>query len=532
MTRIKKTSTNLNSWYILCALSLLTYLPFIFYFMWGNHDWQWVKEYTPLLSGVFEGRFSQFILPIALFEGKILPVLTLLTAITLYSLSAYILLQMWQAPQKPLIVILLGLNIVIAPYTVSWLYFAFLILSCLSWPLFVILGFWLLQHHLKLNINIILAIILFTLALGGYPPIINMIGTIFCTLALSDLCIKKLSVKSLIKKYLPYAISVIISVILLFFVQHLLKLHHLQYDTYNTAGITLQELAQKFLSDFPATFYQFVFTTSFIDESYKYITLSLVLLSIWVMLKNLPKKLPNILAFIIIIFGLLLSTIATLIAAQNEIYVKYEPRIEFFTLPYIYTFAAVVLINSAEPILKNVTFMALLFLAFHNFNNNTYAAKVWSLGFHAENNFSERFIKRLEDSGNFTPQNTQYTFVQGGTFSLRKRYYLPNSGTHEDSYTLTAPYIPWHLPYKAYTFYYPYAFVKQDFDIYWRYIYPSEIPLSQELEQYLLQKSAPWPQNNAIFISPSLIVLTLTYEGRGLAQSWYNQHFKLYPHEQ
>ena len=525
MKRISQTSTDLKSWYILCALSLLSYLPFIFNFLWGNHDWGWVKDHTPLLSGVFEGRFSQFILPIILFEGNILPVLSITISIFLYGTAATILLKLLDAPKTSLIFILLGLNIVTAPYTLSWLYFAFLILSCLSWPLIIIIGFWLLQTKLTAKIKISVSIILFTLALGGYPPVINMIGVILCILALNDLCLKKLSVKTLICKYLPHLVAIVISIILLFTIQHLLKQHHWQYDTYNTAGITLETLKEKLPPALTNAFQQFIITNSFINYGYKYLSLCLILSALLELLKNLPKRTTNILAFIILISGILISTIATLVVAQNERYVRYEPRIEFFSLPYIYTFAATVLYKSSIRFLKNITFIILLILFFLNLTNNAYASKVWKLGFLAENNFSERFISRLENNQNFTPQKNKYTFVQGGTFNLRKRYYISAPTNSEDSYTLLAPYIPWHLPYKAYTFYYPYAFVEKDFDVYWSYISPFEIPFSQELENYIKNLATPWPQPNAVFIKDTLIILTLTYEGRGRAVNWLNKYY-------
>ena len=68
----------IKNWLNLFAITLIFYSHFIFYFIWGNHDWGWIQETTPLLSGLFEGRFSQFILQTTLTEGKILPIITLL----------------------------------------------------------------------------------------------------------------------------------------------------------------------------------------------------------------------------------------------------------------------------------------------------------------------------------------------------------------------------------------------------------------------------------------------------------------------
>ena len=55
-------------WLKLWIATLLVFLPFLFNFLWGNHDWEWIRKGTPLFSGVFEGRFSQFILQNFLFS--------------------------------------------------------------------------------------------------------------------------------------------------------------------------------------------------------------------------------------------------------------------------------------------------------------------------------------------------------------------------------------------------------------------------------------------------------------------------------
>jgi hypothetical protein len=43
--------------------------------MWGNHDVKFIKEELLLSSGLFEGRFTQFIPYRLLVTGQILPIL-------------------------------------------------------------------------------------------------------------------------------------------------------------------------------------------------------------------------------------------------------------------------------------------------------------------------------------------------------------------------------------------------------------------------------------------------------------------------
>ncbi|MBP5698637.1 MAG: glucosyltransferase domain-containing protein [Alphaproteobacteria bacterium] len=525
MKQAPETSFIWQCWYKTYVLVLLSFLPFLFYFLWGNHDWSWVKNETPLWSGVFEGRFSQFFLPVLLYNGKILPIFSTATGLALYTFAAVLLFNLWNIPHKQGLIILLGLNLISAPYTLSWLYFAFITLSCLSWPCVIVCAFYILQKKVLPHwASLLLSTALLIIALGGYPPVINMIGVIFFTLVLNDLCHNKLSLKSLLNKYISPIIVITVSIILLLTIHHILKLYNLQYTTYNTAGINLLNIPQKLIFCLKESLYQFVFSTSFISWKYKYIMLFFFVLAILSLYIELPKRPLHITAFILILIGLLISSVLTTLIAENTAYVLHEPRVEFYSLPYIYIFSALILLRSPYRFIKNLTVLLLLILSIYNLNTNANAAKVWQNGFKAETAFAERFLKRLEIMPSFSPQTKKYTFIQGGNLNFRSRYYLPSAETRIDSYTLKAPYIPWHLPYKAYTFYYPETFIDNDFDTYWTLITPNNLSLTPEVVEYISDKAVPWPHAKAIYMSDKDIILTLTSEGKGLAQSWLNKN--------
>lgn len=511
----------LKSWIGLSVLSVLFYLPFFFNFLWGNHDWGWVKENTPLWSGVFEGRFSQFFLQTLLFNSQILPILTLLCGLVIFSGAAIILFNLWNIPHKKYAFILLGLSLTASPYTLSWLYFAFITLSCLSWGIFIISGFWMLERQPH-KIAIPTAVILFTLALGGYPPVINLISTILFSLALIDICFRHMPPKNILHKYIIYIFTIGLSLICFLGIQHILKKLGLQYNTYNTAGITLGELAGKIQTVLSAIMGQFIFSTSFISTTYKTLWLAIVLSAILLLFRSTPKHLCNLLLFFAAIFGLLSSPLITLFAAENISYVLFEPRIDFFGLIYIYIFSAAVLLKSSQHIIKNICYTILTLLLLYNFNTIAYAAKIWKSGFTAETGLMERFTARLEENPQFSTNQT-YTFVQGGAIDFRSRYYLPENNDRADSYTLTAPYIPWHLPTKAYKFYYPQNVFGADFDIFWNFIDTDQLHFTPELIEYLNNKAEPWPQNNAVFIDNNTIILTLTPQGKAQAKAWINR---------
>lgn len=525
MNRRTSTSSLFSIWTKTYAFVMLCYSPFLFYFLWGNHDWSWIKEYTPIWSGLFEGRFSQFFLPTLLFSGQILPILSISVGLATLTFAPILLLRLWNFSAKSYLIFLLAFITTISPYTLSWFYFAFLTVSCLTWPLIIIFAFYSLQKNKSSVSVVIIATILFTLSLGGYPPIINMIGIILITLILNDLCLNNLPLAKILRKYTPHIISIILSVLLFYIIQYFLKHFHLQFDTYNTAGINLSLLPQKIKIALSESLTQFTYTTSFINTTYKYLTLFLCLSGLIYLWKALPKNTINITIFIFLILCLLVSSVFTTIIAQNTPYVLQEPRIKFFTLPNITLFSASVLLLSRQKLLRNIVFTILIILALNNTVTNCYAAKVWSFGFKAEANFSERILSRLEEQENFNPTQKQYTFIQSGTINFRHKYYIKEKNTPQDSYTLIAPYIPWHLPYKAYTFYYPQIFVKQDFDVYWQTINPKIIDMNTQLASYLSQDAEPWPHKNALYFSSDLIILTLSNQGIQNARNWFYQNF-------
>lgn len=514
-----------RSWIRLSFCTTLIYLPFLINFIWGNHDWEWIRKTTPLLSGVFEGRFSQFILPNILFSGRILPVFSLLTALSIFSAAAVMLLKLWQLPQKNRLFLLAGLFLTGSPYTISWLYFSFLTLSILSWIGAVTLAFILLENRPHSNfpkLSFLSAVLLFTLALGGYPPIINTIGVIFFTLLLTRLCLWKMTVRSAVKQIFPHIVALFLSTIAVLLIQYCLKRHHLQADTYNTAGISFSELPDKLLLCAQTAFRQFFTVKTFISDSCKYFGLLLFLMATVNLWHILPKQLSSVIFFILSVAGMLFSCTLTLLAAQNISYVLNEPRIDFFGLPFIYAFSAAVLLNSAEKLPCNLTVAVLCTLIISNANTLSLASKIWIQGFKTEMNFTERVLKRLENTDGFSPQK-QYFFIQGGTLDFRSRY--ADSRQNTDSYTLTAPFIPWHLPSKAYLFYYPYNFIRADFDVYWSYVDTEKVPLTLGMVHYLQNDISVWPEQSALYINPETVILTVSRDGKSRAQNWIRKNY-------
>jgi hypothetical protein len=85
----------------LCAfLSLnLIFLYHGAHFLFGDHDWKYLSDGIKLNAGLFEGRFSQFILINLLSQGEIFPILNNVIGFFGFSLGIALLAKYWEIPR-------------------------------------------------------------------------------------------------------------------------------------------------------------------------------------------------------------------------------------------------------------------------------------------------------------------------------------------------------------------------------------------------------------------------------------------------
>jgi hypothetical protein len=345
-----------------------------------------------------------------------------------------------------------------------------------------------------------------------------MIGVIFFTLCLNDLCFKRLTFRTFYRTHRGIVANLFIALIIFSVILAIFKKYGIQKDTYNTTEVDFSHLFSQLQNTFSAATRQFFITTNFIGYFYKYINFCFVLLGGVILLHNCPKNLFSLSATFLCFAGILFSSCSTTFLTGRAEYVNFEPRIEFFGILYIYIYALALIFKSKHRVLTNLTGVLLVILIFQNTTEIAYAAKIWQFGFKAEGNLSERIIKRIEDTPSFSPY--KHTFVQGGTLDFRSRYFLPRRLNKIDSYTLTAPYIPWHLPSKAYSFYQPYNFFGADSDIFWLTVTPFTLNLTENLQNYLLHDSLTWPYTKGIYVDEDTIILTLSPEGKMQARQF------------
>ena len=176
-----------------CICNIL-FLYYQITFFIGNHDWDWVKGTTQVLSwdtGLFEGRYAKFILNVCLYGGQILPILNNLTAFGLLSFGLVLLSKYWQIAKRSSQIIM-GTFIISSPYIWDWLYFPINIIGNFAAIPLVVGG--LIWSENKQWYYKTAAIICFLIALGVYPSVVEMM--IVCW-AIKGLLEKKISKSAL-----------------------------------------------------------------------------------------------------------------------------------------------------------------------------------------------------------------------------------------------------------------------------------------------------------------------------------------------
>ncbi len=116
---------------------------FLFYlgsFYVGNHDYKYMRYGVKMTEGLWEGRFTQFVLPVILTEGQLLPIFSALVGFLFFSAAA-VLSACWYGVRKDYIpVVLYSLLIVLNPYLLTQIWYVHSVISVLFWPLLCVVG--------------------------------------------------------------------------------------------------------------------------------------------------------------------------------------------------------------------------------------------------------------------------------------------------------------------------------------------------------------------------------------------------------
>ncbi len=468
---------------IFMALNIV-FLPYIFSFFIGNHDWDWIKGVNQVLSlttGMFEARFSKFILNVALFSGHVFPVLNTVVSFLFLAIGALLLIN-YLLIRTSTAKLLIGLICVLQPFILGWLYFPINTLGNFSAIVFVLGG--LILSEKKTIYSSIIAILLFILALGVYPSVIEMILIVF---SIKHIINKKRN-DIFVKSFITIVIALVLFKVLLIVLGNY-KL--IMTDYYNLKTTSIMYILQNLPQYLKLFFNQLYYSIPFIPRSLKFISLIVITLAILTTTKN--KK--DIFLWLIALGSTILSAVLT----PNINEVAFQPRVNFYGLGYLYVGAFAIVLQNHRQSIKNIGFVLSIIYLVLCINQNLYAQKVWELGRTSETNLIIRMADRIEHDAKTLP----LVPILADEISLRPRYYKEKYDK-ESPYLLERSFIVRHIPSGMFNFY-------AQNELFYSISLIST--MTDELYNYLKTTTSVWPQNKSIYIDNNYAVIISTEKG-------------------
>ena len=484
-------------------------------FLWGNHDDVFINEGLKLSSGMFEGRFSQFIPPVLLTHGQILPIITNLLGLIFLTLGLWLLAKYWDIPKSVLNYVLFITFFISQPYTLSWLYFTFITLSCLLWTMLVILGLYLSSFIYKSNHKlwlVIASVLCFYLPLGGYPPVINTIFVCLAAKVTFSYLFAKETIKDLFHTHKYTILNILIAAVLFKLTLKIVS----PDNVYNLETTPLNAYPAKFLETLIISYKQFILSLPFMEKGYKILLLIMTLaafIGALIKAENIKRKTLTLLFILGTIWCASLTTFLVIPPTQ------YVARIDFFGLAFVYAFALALLLSFKTPLSRSLAIIFMIIIIPFNTLNDYRTQKNWQQGFNAEMQILDDILARIEEHPNFNPQN-QYRFYQAGDVSLRPAYYQQKFEQNEP-FLLSMPYLAMWQGAPLTQFYSPFNYLDNNTPLIVSDITP-------EVYNFFMHQAQPYPHKNCIWIDDSIIIVI--YNNYGL-EDFKNKIKTLYPQE-
>ena len=484
MTQLLKIKKDLFLFFSVFVTLNIIFMYYTTTFFIGNHDWDWVKGTTQVLSlstGMFEARFGKFILNVFLFSGHVFPILNNLVSFMLLSLGAVLLTKYWKI-EKNIHKFIVSISFCVSPFILGWLYFPINILGNFSAIPLVVGGLILIEKE-KILPKII-AILFFILALGVYPSTMEMIFIVFFV---RQIILKETNIRKVLKSFSTIILSLAIFKLLLIVLAHY---HLIIANYYNIELNSIDDIIKK-IPDFIKLFFSQLWTTiPFFPRMLKLTGITIIALALLTSIKN--KK--NIIFWFIICGVTILSSVLT--PNMNE--TALMPRVNFYGLNFLYT-GSIAILLSKKAIWRNFGYLFGLFYLVLSINESIYAQKVWHLGKISETNLVMRITNRIEEQITIPP----LTPILTDEISLRPRYY-------DAKYDKTSPYIlersfvVRHIPSGMFNFYAPNTLFYSSSQI---------RELTPELYNYLKTVDTSWPNDKGLYIDENYAIIMSTRKG-------------------
>ncbi len=513
----------LHLWLIALGFLSITFMPFIFNFIWGNHDWMPILKGTYLKAGLIEGRFSQYTFISILLDGHILPIFNLLFGITAYTLAIVLLATRFFEFNEPFAKLcLIILATVSLPFINEITYFQFILFSQLTWPLIITFSLLFIKKALSshLAINLFIATLLLLFSIGGYPASANLYVTATILYIIYDYYTYN-TILPILKKALIFLIPLCISFAILYFIYQYLQEKKLMLTLYNNQALSFFNLLSNIPSTISASFLSLLQPQPFFSITFKIITSLIIFSFVFCYTFSLTKfqtTFFRILLIIALMLGLKFSALLTGVSSANY-FSKYDPitfmvRTDFYSIPCLIMFCLLFFSKKQNQFLKNfITLISILLISVNTISNLTYT-KTQMLGFKAEMLLLNRLTNRIEEIKPSSSKKLR-TIVQAGEIPLRSKYYTSNKYEKFGYYNLEIPFVRHWIPQEFYNFYAPTPFVRSGSAI-------DTNKFSSSMIDFFQTKIQTWPSKDSMYSDDFYNIIALSKTGKNALKKQFN----------
>lgn len=501
--------------FLICFAAMnIVFLYHTVHFIWGNHDWGFVKYGLGWFGAVWGGRLTENIFAKLLFGGDVLPVFYNLFNFASFSSGAVLLCVVWKIPKNLFAYLSVSLLLLLTPYTLSWLFMVNMI--HFSLPAIVMCGIIFAlaagkdgqNNTKKLNL---FSILLFLYAFFAYPPVLSTISVVFCGMLFMEYFFEEKKLKEMAFKFRFIIADILVSGIIFKIALKILPYlsGNIDPNAYMTQNAGFLSFFKGFVPCLKSVFLQLAITHPFLDFPYKMLWLALIAVSAASFIySGLCRKTGVRHIFTSVIFFLLVMC-----ASQATVFISldkgimFSSRIAMFGLLFFYVFAYSVLVKQNNAVFKNIAFVFFILLALGGISRNANAQKIWKLGFDAEKDNILHISHAIESHPEFAPDK-KYIFVAfGKQHSYRDDYYSVPYDL-QDERLLNYPFTPEWVPHVPFQFFAKTNYIENGYSIYKGCLTPPEIQhkINEDLADFKAN-AKPWPAPGSVLVQGKYIAV-------------------------
>ena len=373
------------------GICLVVYLFMIFQFWWGNHDWKPLVYGIKWSDGLFEARYSQHLFTVIFLNGQILPTLYVIISLGLLVLLCLLSAEYLGLVKDKKTYLLFILLLSCSPYTLILFKYVFITVPLIMWGSVIILLLKLSEgaHTLK---KWLISIFGFAFALGGYPPNISFLATMFCGRKIISYQSKQQNLRQIITDSAFLASTLALGYAINRLIVHMLTLHFgLDFQMYNMRTSSFAEMLQKIPQELLKAFQEIGTVYQDLGLFYAFFVLTIC---IWALIKII-KDSPNKFIAMLMVCCLVLATHVAYLVSANAWYAKF--RIGYWAFLGLSAVALSILLSIKHRIAKNLMFgfslLALLCFIKTDFN----IQKMMFYKFNLERLYHKRIEERFFD---------------------------------------------------------------------------------------------------------------------------------------